>query len=385
MPTRFLISTVRRHTPPEEPSGYIYLVDYAARQVVQRCSIIEPAFREEDDNPRGGMRGGKGISVRPDQIALANFSRIVRYDPQWNILGEISHPSCAGIHDILYEGDTLWVASARTDSLFQFDLQGKILRHIYLRDRSPILKTLGWDAPRLLDADGMRRGATDFRDPRTHEKETYDRAHVNSLVILSNGDLLVSMGYVFGEQTAALLRWKIGLTKLGVWPLLKKANAVLRRLSGKKEKNMDNALVVRPASAQSAIVRITPDDKRSVCLSFSGMTAPSHSLLLLADGTGIYLDTTNGAVLHFDPAGGRILSSTVVTDGFLRGGTLLDEHTLLLGSRGELITFHLPSLQVLGRLPISADPKEAVYDIKRLPEHYALPPLSFDEQWGRSS
>ena len=100
MPTRFLISTVRRHTPPEEPSGYIYLVDYAARQVVQRCSIIEPAFREEDDNPRGGMRGGKGISVRPDQIALANFSRIVRYDPQWNILGEISHPSCAGIHDI---------------------------------------------------------------------------------------------------------------------------------------------------------------------------------------------------------------------------------------------------------------------------------------------
>ena len=87
--------------------------------------------------------------------------------------------------------------------------------------------------------------------------------------------------------------------------------------------------------------------------------------------------------LHFDPADGRILSSTVVTDGFLRGGTLLDEHTLLMGSRGELITFHLPSRQVLGRLPISADPKEAVYDIKRLPEHYALPPLSFEEQWGK--
>jgi hypothetical protein len=58
--TTLLVSTVRRHTPSDEPSGYIYAVDLEKSQVVQRSSIIEPAYREVDDNPRGGMRGSKG-------------------------------------------------------------------------------------------------------------------------------------------------------------------------------------------------------------------------------------------------------------------------------------------------------------------------------------
>ena len=130
--TRLIVSTVRRHTPSNEPSGYIYAVDWDARQILRRCSIVEPAYREVDDNPRGGMRGSKGIAARPDQIALANYSMIFRYDPQWNLLGVITHPSCAGIHDILYDGITLWAASARTDMLVQFDLQGNLLQYHYL-------------------------------------------------------------------------------------------------------------------------------------------------------------------------------------------------------------------------------------------------------------
>ena len=383
--TRVIISTIRRHGPPTEPSGFVYVIDLEKQEVVQRSFIVEPVYREMDDNPRGGLRGGKGIAVRDDQIVLANFSMLCRYDPQWNLLGIVSHPSCAAIHDVLFHEDTLWIAAARTDSLMQFDLAGNLLHFYSMRQPSPALKALNWEPPVLLTEEQVRRGSTDFRDPRTHEKETHDWAHVNSLCILQDGDLLVSMGYIFGGEFAAMLRWKIRLTKMGIWPILMRGNRQVRRLLGKKSKNMDNSLVVLPAQAKSAIVSISPHGERSVCLSLEQVTAPSHSLLLLPDQTGTYLNTTEGSVLRFDPMNGHILSSTKVTDGFLRGATQISERHLLLGSRGELITYDWMAQQVTSRMQFSDDPKESVYDIKVLPAHYALPPSSFEEHLRQST
>jgi hypothetical protein len=376
----FLVSTVRRRCPPEEPSGYIYVIDAQKRQTLQRCSIIEPLYRELDNNPRGGMRGAKGISVRPDQIALANFSFIARYDPQWNLLGTISHPSCAGVHDIQYDDDHLWVAAARADLLLQFDLAGKLEKHIYLRQPSHAIEQLGWKPPVLLDGEQIHNGKTDFRHPLNVEKETYDRAHVNSMCRLFDGDLLVSLGFVFDDQYANLLRLKNQLIRWGIWPAFKALNRGARRALGKKQQNMDQNLMVKPGKAQSAIVRITPNGERSLTLRMKNITAPSHSLLALDDGSVIYLNTTDGTLLHIDPQTCSVLSATqIATDGFLRGVTSLDGNKLLVGSRGEVITFDLTSKVVEERQKLTADPNEAVYDIKELPAHFDMPPVSFAE------
>jgi hypothetical protein len=316
--------------------------------------------------------------VREDQIALANFSRILRYDPNWNLLGEISNPTCAGIHDILFEGDTLWVAAARADLLLQFDLSGNLLRHYYLRDPSPMLAELGWKPPRLLSAAEIQNGKIDIRHPLNIEKESFDRAHVNSVCFLKNGDLLVSLGFVFGDKFAALLRLKIWLIRAGVWPVFKELNRHLQTLLGRKQKNTDANLVFKPARALSALVRITSEGKRSVALRLEKMTAPSHSLLLLPDQTVIYLNTTDGEVIHFDPDAMQVKSATKVTDGFLRGATALADGTILLGSLGEILFFDLRTRQLLSTMRITDHPKEAVYDIKVLPEHYATPPDSFE-------
>jgi hypothetical protein len=380
--TRFLVSTVRRRCPPDEPSGYIYVVDVQKCQVLQRCSIVEPRYRELDNNPRGGMRGAKGISVRPDQIALANFSFIARYDPQWNLLGTIEHPSCAGVHDIQFDGEALWVAAARADLLLRFNLNAELEDFIYLRQPSPAISELGWKPPVLLDREHIFQGKTDFRHPLNVEKETYDRAHVNSLCRLPSGDLLVSLGFVFDDQYASLLRVKNQLIRWRIWPILKSLNRGVRRALGKKGRNMDQNLVVKPAKAQSAIVRISPSGERSLALKLKDITAPSHSLLALKEGSVIYLNTTNGNLLHIDPLTSQVLSSTpIATAGFLRGVTRLDKNRLLVGSRGELITFNLAGKAVEERQPLTSDPNEAVYDIKELPEHYALPPLSFAEHF----
>lgn len=379
---RYIVSTVRRHCPPDEPSGYVYIVDPEARRVIQRSAILEPLFRELDANPRGGMRGGKGIGVRPDQIAMANFSMIFRYDPEWRFLGAITHPSCAGIHDILFDGDGLWAAAARADLLVRFDLDGRLTRHHYLREPSDAVNALGWSAPVLLNHEIINRGRIDFRHPRSVEKETYDRAHLNSLCRLAGGDLLVSLGFVFDARFAGLLRLKIRLIQWGVWPALKAANKALRRGLGRSGKNMDQSLVVKPAQARSALVRILPSGERRLSLELSRITAPSHSLLALGDDTVIYLNTTNGELLHIEPYAGQTLSSTPVAEnGFLRGVTKINERRLLVGSRGELIVFDLPACRVSDRFSITADPNEAVYDIKPLPEHYTLPPASFAEDF----
>ena len=63
---------------------------------------------------------------------------------------------------------------------------------------SPATDALKWKPPILFGGDQIQEGVIDFRDPCTHEKETFDRAHINSVCVLPNGDMLVSMGFVLG-------------------------------------------------------------------------------------------------------------------------------------------------------------------------------------------
>jgi hypothetical protein len=392
---RVLVSTTRRHVPPTDPSGYLYVVDPGRQQVVQRSLMIETPYRVIDTNPRGGLRGVKGISIRADQIAVANSLMIFLYDPSWSLLGTTTHPSCAAIHDITFQDDTLWVASARTDLLLQFNLSGQLLRHHYLRRPSPALAQLGWKPPVLMNGDDIQRGKVDFRNPLTHDQETYDRAHLNGVCVLSNGDILASLGQVIGAEYATLLRLKVLLIKMGLWASVMSVNHRLQHL----KRNLFPSLTQGTSRAalshqsQSAVVRIAEDGAHSLCLSVPSVSTPSHSLLALPDDSAVYLNTTEGTVLHFSPDSGEIYSSTKVTggtehrEGFLRGAALLPSvegtvgRTLLLGSKGELITFDLERLEVLVRFQYTPDPNESVYDIKVLPEHYALPPLSMEEHF----
>jgi len=382
--TRLLVTTIRRHTPHTEPSGFIYVVDAEKQQVLQRCEMIEPAFREVDTNPRGGMRGSRGISIRPDQIAIANASVIFRYDPRWKLLGIISNPSMAAVHDVLFQDDTLWVSSARNDLLFQYDLSGTLLRHFYLRAPSPAMRQLEWTPALLLKPDAVRAGAIEFRDPRTHDEETFDHAHVNSVCILPDGTILVSLGLVLNTSFSTLLKVKSRLVKAGVWPRLLEVNRKLRAALRMK-KNPHSDLLVQPARARSAVIELCADGSHSLVLALDGATVPSHSLLPLPDETVIYLNTTAGNVVHFKPKGGEVLSNTKVTDGFLRGATRLADGRLLLGSRGEILTFDLKNFKVTQNMFLTEDNNESVYDIKILPEHYDNPPASFEDHFQQAN
>jgi len=378
--TRYLVTTIRRHTPSSVPSGFIYVVEPHKKRTLQQIQIIEPAYRELDTNPRGGMRGCRGIAVQDNQIAIANASVIYRFDPHWKLLGLISHPSAAAIHDILFQNGALWATAARNDLLFQFNLQGDLLQHYYMRDPSPANRLLNWQPRRLLDPDQVRRGAIEFRDPRTHNEETYDHAHVNSAAPLPDGSLLASLGQVVGSGFSSLLHLKARLVRLGVWSTLLKANRGARRLL-RLTPHMHSDLVVQPARARSAVVRIQPDGAHRLILKLEGITVPSHSLLTLPRGDGVYLNTTFGEVVHFNPDSGEIVSTTKITEGFLRGATPLSERRLLLGSKRELLIFDLPDRRLVDSFEITQNPHESIYDIKPLPAHFDPPPDSLEERF----
>ena len=375
--THLIVSTIRRNIPHTESSGFVYVIDAEKQRVLQRSEMIEPAFREVDTNPRGGMRGMRGMFIRDNQIVMANASIIYRYDSNWDLLGIISHPSAAAIHDIILDGETLWATSARNDLVLQFDLAGNLLQHFYLREASLANRSLKWKPPVALQTQSTANGEVDFRDPLSHEEEKYDRAHVNSICQLADKSLLVSMGLVLGTKFFALLYLKSTLLKVGLYDHLLAVNRKIRSTL-KMKNHMHSDLVVQPASGQSAIIRLSPDGNHRLVLALENITVPSHSLLPIADGTAVYLNTTAGVVVRFGPDDGRIISTTKVTDGFLRGVTALGPKSLVMGSKQEIIFFDPHSCQVKSTFRYTSDPNESIYDIKVLPDHFQLPPPSFE-------
>ena len=377
--TNYLISTVRRHISVSETSGYLYTLDFENQLLLQRTAFIEPPYREFDNNPRGGLRGCRGISLNTEQILIANASYIYRFDAQWNQLGEISHPSCNAIHDILLENSSVWLASARNDLCVHLDFAGNILEFINFRDHALAFNDLGWHPPKVLNSDTIFKGLIDFRDPRTNDDETYNRAHVNSICSLKNGDKLISLGLVLNDKFAQLLKIKKWLYQAGCWQYILSINRKIRNIL-KLGKGMHTDLIFSPPQGKSAVIRLAKNGILSLCLAIDNVTTPSHSLLPLPDDTVIYLNTTLCHVIHFDSASGVILSSTKVTDGFLRGAALLPDGNIIMGSNGKLIVFNLKELKISNVILLTSDPNESVYDIKELPNHFALPPLALAER-----
>jgi hypothetical protein len=305
---------------------------------------------------------------------------IFRYAPDWRYLGHISHPSCAAIHDIEFDRETLWVSSARNDMLFQFSLDGGLLGVIYMRTAVSGIPALAWNAPALLSPEEIRAGRLEFRDPSTHSQLETDRAHVNSVCALPDGGILASLGQLVNPRYAAWLRVKQRLIALGLWRWILRINRGIQSGLG-LEKDLHSDLLVRPASSDAAVLHFPSQGDPDLCLRIPNVTAPCHSLMSLPDHTALYLNTTTGSVIHFHPLRREIISSTHISDGFLRGMTRMDDGSIVIGSSTALLRYDPDDRLVRSQLLLSTEANESVFDIERLPAHFSLPPSSFRDHW----
>ena len=373
---RLLISTTCRHKPAAQASGHLFVFDFENQRIVQRSEIIEPPFRAQDTNPRGGIRGYKGIAIREDCVAVGNSSCIYLYDLQWKLITKISHPSCAGIHDIAFDGDSIWLSSSRNDLLLNFDFSGQLRRDINLREYAYLTDDIHWGPKNRFAKGAIVKGERDFRHPGSHILEVWDQAHVNSVVVLPDGKILLLMGLLLNRKFIHLLLIKKLLIRLGIWRKIIGLNRWLRSMLSLKV-DMHSDLVVRPATGHSVLLAFAPDGTAKRLFAIQGAIVPSHSVRVLQNGSGVFMHTTEGRLVHFDLSDGHTLSSTRIGEKFLRGAAEMPDGSLVLGDNQGIIHFDLENQQVLNRFKISEDQDEAVFDIKILGPQFDLPPLSF--------
>jgi hypothetical protein len=373
-----LVTTTHRHCRHGEPSGFVYTIDAEKWRLSGACPIIEPPHLGADPNPRGGMRGAKGIAVVGDTVFLANASVVYRFDSTWKVLGTISHPSCAYIHDIVWHDDSLWVASCCNDLVFRFDRQGRILQVCNIRGYQQVHRALNWHAREGFSTAEILAGTLDFRDPRTHRSEEHDGAHINSLCFLANGDLLVLLGLIWTRRGTTQLTVKSFLKRWGLWrPLAAGMRPLLGLLPLPQASRGDLGKTLSTGSA--AVLRLRASEDPGVVWVLPGTRMPTHSLLPRPDGTVLLCDTSAGCIIHLDPERGAVRARIKVTDEFLRGIFPVGPQRVLVGSQRDLLLVDLEQQRVLNRLRLAENPNVSVYDIKMLPPGFQPLPRTFVE------
>ncbi len=387
--TRLILGSSHRKVSADQLSAHLYVIDLESRQILKKTEMIDPPFRMFDYNPRGGMRGTRGISwsqARPlngkdgsvahttQEIALANYASIFCFDTHWNLTRVLSQPAISGIHEIQHAGADLWVTATSTDQLVRLDEQGEIVFAWSVHNHNHLMNQMRI-RPIPMTARKLLSGKTDFRDRRNFNDQDFDHCHLNSLSLCDNGDLLVSLGLITNRRFSALLDIKGFLLKIGIWPWVLNINRIIRDALHLKKKMLSD-LVAVPVQGRSAVVRLQPDGSARVLFMIDVATNPSHTVRALPDGSGIYLDTSHGLIVHFDAQTGAIHSQTKIADQFLRGAVLLPDGKIALGAGNEILIFDIETKSMLDRISFTANPDESVHGLTLLPPEFSLPPDS---------
>ncbi len=317
---RFLVSTIYRGSRPDEACGHLYVVDPEGG-VESACPVPPPPHLHREPNPRGGIRGGRGLAADGDTVYVANGAAVLHFDRSWRRLAEISHPWCGNVHDIAAHDDRLWVCSTANDALAAFDAAGRLTDLVDLRPAA----SLAGDRSRFA-------AAADYRDPAGYVPAESDLLHANGIGFDADGAPVVTLGRV---EAAAPDRPRRGM--------------------------------IARADGRGAPVPVA-----------DGAAVPIHNVVPLADGAVLTLDTGAGALRILRPGGTAAASLTLAPPaphGFLRGLCPAGGDRLLVGERNRLLVVDLSTAQIVRTLTLCASSREAVYAIAPLPAGFdPLPP-----------
>jgi hypothetical protein len=138
-------------------------------------------------------------------------------------------------------------------------------------------------------------------------------------------------------------------------------------------------MIIQAAKGYSAVARIDKDLNVRLVMHFFGSSVPSHSVRELKDGSGIYLNSTDGELIHFSLENGEIYWRDKLGSKFLRGARELPDGTLLLGDGSSFLHYDLKNHALLSKHKFTDETAPSVFDFCPLPDDFALPPVSFQE------
>lgn len=334
-------TVVREAIRGRQRTGYIYDVDWASCRVSRRLPVPEPRFPESDDNPRGGVRGGRGVAVTRHGILVANYDTLLRYDDEWNLVDELTHPLLVGVHEIDWDGQHVWVAATGIDAVLRVSLDGDA--------------EVAWDP----HADGIarklglraRRHPTDGSvDYRVREAPLLDQCHLNC-VVRREDELIVNFGLVRKSRPTAIRA-------------LNRVRARLRRALGARDRWRPD----RRNSGSAVVVRVTRGGAADVLVELDDHDFPTHNGQLIDDERLAVNDSTANMLRIFRVPDGSQIGHVDVPGTWLRGLELLGNSQALVGTApAAIVQVDLDAASIVARLQLSEDPNEAVHGLALCP------------------
>jgi hypothetical protein len=361
-PLRIAVTSAVRHAGSADFSGYFRVVDLEAGRTLLKASIPESAWRADDPNPRGGVRGAKGVSAHGDRLVVANSERLFVFDPAWSLVEEITHPLMGAVHDVLAVDDGIWVTCTACDLLLKVDRQGEPVETWCWRADPELVSALGFESLPPFDPDA------DHRDPRVAQQGVHNAVHLNGIARTDGGLLLL-----FGRILAPTLV-KQRLRKAGLARTLSRVG-ISRPLPTKPTPVPASTI---PDSSFAIVER--PDDGRlRVLVHESGITVPNHNVAAL-DEAIVYLDSNGGRLVVWDPAvkAERVSVPIPGSPSFARGLVRIGERAYLVGSQAPLAlhAVDLDAGEVVATVALAGEPNESVYGLEVVPEAFASPPAA---------
>lgn len=353
---RLIVTTIVRYAKSGQDSGFLYEIDPDTGEALRRRPLPESPHRSRDSNPRGGLRGARGIAVLEDRLVLANAERLLVFDRDWKSRGEMTHPWFGGIHDLHADSEGVWVCCTNADLLAKTSWSGDIVSVWEWRRDAFLRAALGLRRVPPVDRD------RDYRDPETMRSGVPNIVHLNGVPPAPDGGLLISFGRILSRaryHRARVAGWLGSAARtLGIPP---------RSVDHRRPSTLP---VGRVAGSSSAIVHLSPDGSTEILARERDVAVPNHNVWR-EGGVLLYNDSNRGQLVAMDlkPPWHERRIKIPGNSPFVRGLARWSATCFLIGGHrpAAVHTVDLEQDAVIRTLPVSDDPAETIYAIQALP------------------
>jgi hypothetical protein len=172
--------TVKRKRPVKD-AGELVKLDWASKKILNAVPLFpfDPDI-EDDPNPRGNSRGGKGILISGGELFVGTYHSIMVFDLDLNPIRKINNPLFVNIHEICLDGENLWVSSTAIDGAVKVDRRGNTLETWWPREEKMLQEKYGL-RPMAIDKN------TDNRLIHIHAELSTKPHHTHLNSVVSSG------------------------------------------------------------------------------------------------------------------------------------------------------------------------------------------------------